>query len=110
VGRTTAGRRPGRGRTARALPSPRTRLRRLTRLAARREAERLRHERRLAAFRRAADRRLATVVQELAALRHHEARAQTLTRLLAERDLELAAQRERIARLEALLQKPTQLG
>lgn len=75
-----------------------------------RDAERVRHERQLTALRRAADRRLAQVVQELAALRHHEARAQTLTRLLAEREAQLAAQWERIARLEALLQTPTQLG
>jgi hypothetical protein len=85
-------------------------LRRLRQLTAQQEAERARHARQLAALRRAADRRLAQMVQDIAALRHHEARAEALGRLLAEREAALAAQSERIARLETLLQRPTQLG
>jgi predicted nucleic acid-binding Zn-ribbon protein len=41
-----------------------------------------RHARQLEHVRRAANRRLATMVQEIAALRHHEARAEALERLL----------------------------
>ncbi|MFN8544329.1 MAG: hypothetical protein U0807_08980 [Candidatus Binatia bacterium] len=48
--------------------------------------ERARHARQLAAVRRAADRRLAGMMQEIAALRHHQARAEALERLLAERE------------------------
>jgi predicted ABC-type transport system involved in lysophospholipase L1 biosynthesis ATPase subunit len=59
---------------------------------------------------READRRLAEVVQEIATLRHHEARAEALTRLLEERDKVVAAQAERIAELERLLRTPTKLG
>jgi hypothetical protein len=84
--------------------------RRLARLSAAREVERGRHARQLAAVRRATDRRLAGMLSEIAALRHHEARAEALARLLAERDAALAAQAERIRRLEALLRTPTQLG
>jgi len=70
-----------------------------------------RHVRALAAAGRAADRRVAALMNELTALRHHEARAQALTRLLAERDTALARQAQRIAELEAaLLRTPTQLG
>ena len=75
------------------------------------EALRRRHVRELAAAQRAADQRLAALMRELTALRHHEARAQALTRLLAERDIALAHQARRIAELEAaLLRTPTQLG
>ena len=75
------------------------------------EALRQRNVRKLAAARRAADRRLAALMREMAALRHHEARAQALTRLLAERDTALEHQARRIAELEAaLLRTPTQLG
>lgn len=56
------------------------------------QAERERHARQLLAVRRAADRRLALMVREIATLRHHEARAEVLARLLAERDA--AAERE----------------
>jgi len=59
---------------------------------------------------READRRLAEVVQEIATLRHHEARAEALTRLLEERDRVVAAQAERIAELERLLRTPTKMG
>jgi hypothetical protein len=83
--------------------------RRLGRLLAEREAERLRHAQELDDVQREADQRLAGLVAELSALRHHEARAEALTRLLAERDAELAARDERIAHLETLLQNPTRL-
>jgi hypothetical protein len=43
------------------------------------------------------------IVREIAALRHHEARALALERLVAERDA-------RIASLEALLRTHTELG
>src|SRR5439155_864050 len=69
------------------------------------------HVRELAAAQRAADQRLAALMRELTALRHLEARAQALTRLLAERDTALEHQARRIAELEAaLLRTPTQLG
>jgi hypothetical protein len=70
----------------------------------------MRHARRLAAARREADRQLTAMVAEIAALRHHQARVEALERLIAERDATLAAQAERLARLEALLQSPTALG
>ena len=50
------------------------------------EAERERHEKQLDGVRRAANRRLAVMMQEIATLRHHEARAGALERLLASRD------------------------
>jgi hypothetical protein len=75
------------------------------------KALRQRYIRELTAARRAADRRMAALLRELTALRHHEARAQALARLLAERDTALARQARRIAELEAaLLQTPTHLG
>jgi hypothetical protein len=75
------------------------------------DALRQRYVRELAAASRAADRRVAALMNEITALRHHEARAEALTRLLAERDTALARQAQRIAELEAaLLRKPTQLG
>jgi hypothetical protein len=49
------------------------------------EAERERHEKQLDGVRRAANRRLAVMMQEIATLRHHEARAGALERLLASR-------------------------
>ena len=76
--------------------------RQIARLTAAWEAERGRHARQLAAVRRGADRRLAAMVAELASLRHHEARAAALSRLLEERDA-------RIAQLETLLRSPTKL-
>lgn len=60
--------------------------RRLRRLTAELEAERERHARQLVAVRRAADRKLTVMLREIATLRHHEARVEVLTRLLAERD------------------------
>lgn len=94
----------GAGRSLRALE------RRVRELDAALESERQRHTRQAAALRRAADRRVAAMMQEIAGLRHHEARAEALTRLLAERDAALAAQSERIASLESLLQGPTPIG
>jgi hypothetical protein len=91
-------------------PTVRTLERRLARLTAALASERERHGRRLTAVRRGADRRLAAMVKEIAALRHHEARAEALARVLAERDMIVAAQAERIAALEALLRSPTHLG
>ena len=77
--------------------------RRLARLSAAREADKRRHARQLDAARRTLDRRLAVMMSEIASLRHHEARAAALERLLAEREA-------RIARLEALLRTPTELA
>jgi hypothetical protein len=61
----------------------------LAALAALRAAE----QRKIAAVRRAADRRLAGMVREIAALRHHEARAAALERMLKERDVAPAVER-----------------
>lgn len=58
-------------------------VRRLTKTL---EAERERHAKQLENVRRAANRRLASMVQEIAALRHHEARAEALERMLALRE------------------------
>jgi len=80
--------------------------RRIGQLEARLAAERTRHARQLAALRRAGDRRTAALVREIALLRHHEARAEALARLLAERDVALAAQADRVTQLETLLQAP----
>jgi uncharacterized protein YlxW (UPF0749 family) len=60
--------------------------RRVRRAEAALAQERERHERRLDAVRRAANRRLAAMMQEIAVLRHHEARADALSRLLDERE------------------------
>ena len=117
--RPARSRNSSRGTRSRAAPpAPKTaateRLRalgrRLARLTAARETARERHARDLAALRRAADRQLASMMSEIAALRHHEARVEALTRLLAEREAALRAQANRIARLEALLRTPTELG
>ena len=50
------------------------------------------------------------MVREIAALRHHEARAEALARIVAEREADLAVQARRIAQLETLLRNPTHLG
>jgi hypothetical protein len=84
--------------------------RRLARLQAQREAERQRFTRQVLAVRRGADRRLSAMLREIAALRHHEARAEVLARMLAEREADLAVQAQRIAQLETLLRNPTHLG
>jgi hypothetical protein len=68
--------------------------RRLRRIAAELEDERERHQRQLVAVRRAGDRKLTAMLREIATLRHHEARAEVLTRLLAERDAALTAPSE----------------
>jgi hypothetical protein len=80
--------------------------RRLAEVTAELARARQRHERQLAALRRSHDRRLAAMVRDIAGLRHHEARAEALARVVAERDAALAAQAERIARLEQLVQAP----
>ena len=80
--------------------------RRLAKLEAQIKAERARHSRQIAALRRAGDRRTAGLMREIALLRHHEARAEALARLLAERDVALATQADRVAQLESLLQAP----
>jgi hypothetical protein len=105
TGKSPRGSRRARARTPAAVPSAATLARRLARLEAERAAEIERHARQLAALRRVHDRRLATMMQEIARLRHHEARTEGLLRLVAERDTTLAAQTERIDRLESLLQK-----
>ncbi len=74
------------------------------------EVERKQHARRLAAAERAADRRLAALLNEITALRHHQARTEGLIRLVAERDAALARKAERIAELEDLLRTHTHLG
>ena len=84
--------------------------RRLARLQTERKAERQRFNRQVLALRRGAERRLAAMVKEIAALRHHEARAEVLARMVAEREANLAAQERRIAQLETLLRNPTHLG
>lgn len=80
--------------------------RRLAKLQEQLKAERARHVRQVAAVRRAADRQTAALMREIALLRHHEARAETLGRLIAERDTALAAHAERVVHLESLLQAP----
>ncbi len=108
----TRPRRPARPKRAAArpkTPAAQTLQRRLVRMAATYAAELQKQTRRLAALRRAHDRRVAGLVQEIAQLRHHEARTEALTRLLAERDVALAAQAARIAELESLLQGRTEL-
>jgi Skp family chaperone for outer membrane proteins len=79
---------------AAATPSVRTLERRLREATAQLESERQRHARQLEAVRRAADRKLAEMVREIVALRHHEARAEMLARLLAERDAAIPAREE----------------
>ena len=69
-----------------AVPTVRSLRRQVARLTAEFAAAEARHRRQLTALRRAADRRMAAVVQEIAALRHHQARAEALARVLAERD------------------------
>ena len=80
--------------------------RRVTKLQEQLRKERAKHTRQVAAARRAADRQTAALVREIALLRHHEARAETLARLLAEREAALAAQGELLAQLESRLQVP----
>ena len=59
--------------------------RRVKRLERELAAVQARHERQLAQVRRAANRRLTLMMQEIATLRHHEARAEALERLLTAR-------------------------
>lgn len=80
--------------------------RRLVKLEGQIKSERARHQRELAALRRSGDRQTAALMREIALLRHHEARAEALARLLAEREVALAAQADRVAQLETHLQAP----
>jgi hypothetical protein len=88
-----ATRRPKRVRPKRkpARPTVPQLERKIARLLAERETERARHARQISAVRRGADRRLTVMLREITSLRHHEARAQALERMLAERDAALAA-------------------
>lgn len=81
--------------------SARTLERRLKAAEAAIEALRQRHAKQLEALRRAADRKLAELVQEIVALRHHEARADMLARLLAERTAAAAQSAEESNHAEA---------
>jgi hypothetical protein len=62
---------------------PRVLKRRIRRLELTLAQERTRHLQKIELVRRAANRRLAAMMQEIATLRHHEARAEALERLLA---------------------------
>jgi hypothetical protein len=97
-----------RRRTGKSAPNGTGRAleRRLGKLEAQIKAERTRHQREVAALRRSGDRQTAALMREIALLRHHEARAEALARLLAERDVALAAQADRVTQLESLLQAP----
>lgn len=68
-----------------AAATVRTLERRVKRLERELEAARAGHQRRLEQTRRAANRRLAAMMHEIATLRHHEARAALLERALATR-------------------------
>jgi len=104
-------RRRTRAKARTTTPSVASLRREIARLTKSLHAERAAAARRIAALQRAGDRRLAAMVAEIAGLRHHEARASALERLVAERDAMLAAKAARIADLEArLLQSPTDLG
>jgi len=63
--------------------------RRVKRLERQLEGAAAAHERKLELVRRAANRRVAAMMKEIAALRHHEARAKALERLLASRPAEV---------------------
>ena len=67
--------------------------RRLKQLTAEHEALLQKQERQLGATRRAADRQVSAMMRELVSVRHHEARAEALERLLAQRDTTIAALR-----------------
>jgi hypothetical protein len=66
--------------------------RRVKRLEHELAAARAMQERRVELIRRAANRRLAAMMKELATLRHHEARAEALERLLASRTVSAATE------------------
>jgi hypothetical protein len=74
----------GPGTTAALKKALRAVERRLQRSTAALAALKAAQQKKLAAVRRAADRKLAVVVRELAALRHHEARATALERMVKE--------------------------
>ena len=93
-----AGRRPSSPKPRRKAAPPARSVRQLERALAEAretlEAERQRHARQLEAARRKADRQLASVVREIAALRHHQARAEDLARRLADCEARREAGRE----------------
>lgn len=80
-----APRRPETMTKAELLRELRRAQRRLRRIEEELGAERRAQERKLEAVRRGADRRLTAMMREIATLRHHEARAAQLERLLAAR-------------------------
>jgi hypothetical protein len=90
-----ATRKPKRARPARkkARPTVQQLERKVARLLAERETERAKHARQLLALRRGRDRRLTIMLREITTLRHHEARALALERMLKERDEALAKSR-----------------
>jgi hypothetical protein len=71
-----------------AVATMRTLERRVKRLERQLEGAAVAHERKLERVRQAANRRVAAMMKEIAALRHHEARAQALERMLATRPTE----------------------
>jgi len=85
--RKSARKKPSRAAT----PTVAALKRRVAALETQLEAMRRRHARQLAGVRREGDRRLAEMVQEIAQLRHYQAREEALTRLLAECEAQLAA-------------------
>ena len=73
--------------------------RRLKQATTEQAALRAKHERQLANAKRAADRRVTAMMREITTLRHFEARAVAMERLLTERDALIAALRaELVAR------------
>ena len=71
--------------------------RRLKQSAAELEARRTKHDRQLANAKRAADRRVTAMMREITTLRHFEARAEAMERLLTERDQIIATLRAELA-------------
>lgn len=65
------------------------------------------HERQLANTRRAADRRVTSMMREVASLRHFEARAEAMERLLTERDGTIAALRAELAAVQGPAERST---
>jgi len=87
--------------TAKLGSSASARLRALRLRVRQLEAERDGLAKRLANAKRRADRKLAAMMNEIAQLRHHEARAAALQRLVAEREAAIAGQAERLRALES---------
>src|ERR1044071_8240168 len=72
-----------------ARPTVKQLERKIARLENERATERAKHARQLLALRRGRDRRLTTMLREITTLRHHEALALALERMLKERDAAL---------------------